>query len=192
MSNKALLILDVINELIHEKGSVGKDGYFEQAQKKSLLKNLKEIISLAREKETLIIYVIFGFDKNFTEWSEKTKLFQKVKENNQAILGEWSTKIHSDVSPQDKDYVIVKHRVDPFFGTNLEQVLRSNNIDELFLTGVSSEFVVLASVISGHDRDYTINVIEECVSSSDKYSHDCAIHIMSKLSNVVSINDIKF
>lgn len=33
MSNKALLILDVINELIHEKGSVGKDGYFEQAQK---------------------------------------------------------------------------------------------------------------------------------------------------------------
>lgn len=192
MTKKALLVLDVINELVHQNGSVGKDGYYQQSLKRNILKNLKKTISLARQEETTIIYVVFGFDDKFSEWSDRSKLFRHVKERQQAILGTWSTNIHEDVTPENNEYVVSKHRIDPFYNTNLEMILRVNNIGEVFLSGVSSEFVVLATALSAHDRDYKVQVIEDCVSSSDQHSHECAMHIMNKIANITTSSVVNF
>ena len=192
MTKKALLVLDVINELVHDNGSVGKDGFYQQSLQRNLLLNLKKTISGARKEKITIIYVVFGFDDKFSEWSNSSKLFKHVKERKQAILGTWSTNIHEDVKPENNEYIVSKHRIDPFYNTNLEMILRVNNVEEVFLTGVSSEFVVLATALSAHDRDYKVHVIEDCVSSSDQHSHECAVHIINKIANITTSSTVSF
>lgn len=192
MTKKALLVLDVINELVHQDGGVGKDGFYQQALQRNILKNLQAVISSARSNSIPVIYVVFGFDSQFNEWSPQSKLFKHVKERRQAILGSWSTSIHEDVAPQPGEYIVTKHRIDPFFNTDLELMLRVNKIEEVYLSGVSSEFVVLATALAAHDRDYKVSVIEDCVSSSDQHSHECALHIINKVADVTNSSKVIF
>lgn len=115
-----------------------------------------------------------------------------MKERRQAILGTWSRGIHQDVAPENGEYIVNKHRIDPFFNTNLEMILRVNQIEEVYLSGVSSEFVVLATALPAYDRDYKVQVIEDCISSSDQHSHDCAVHIINKVAYLTISSDITF
>lgn len=64
--------------------------------------------------------------------------------------------------------------------------MRVDGIEEVILTGVSSEFVVLAAAMSAHDRDIKVTVLEDCIASSDESSHLCAVHIMKKISDVTT------
>lgn len=181
---KALIILDVINELVHEDGSVGKEGYFDEASKKNIVDNIAKVADFFRGNNIPVYYVVVGFSDDYKEWSESSKLFRHVKSNKQAILGSWATQVHASVAPREGEAVIIKHRIDPFYKTSLEFLLNTADIDEVILTGVSSEFVVLSATISAHDRDKKVTVLEDCVSSSNEYSHNCAMHIISKLAEV--------
>ncbi|MGD6740053.1 cysteine hydrolase family protein [Photobacterium leiognathi subsp. mandapamensis] len=188
MSKKALLVLDVINELVHPEGSVGQDGFCEQAEKRHILRNIQKVVSHAREHAIPVYYVIVGFSEDYKEWSPNTKLFREVKSKKQVVLGSWETQVHETVAPREQELIITKHRINPFYNTSLNLLLKVAGIEELVLTGVSSEFVVLATVLSAHDRDMKVTVLEDCISSSDEYSHQCATHIMTKLAELSDSN----
>ena len=49
---------------------------------------------------------------------------------------------------------MVKDRISPFVGTDLEKVPRANGIDALVLAGVHTSGVVLSTVRHGGDLDY--------------------------------------
>ncbi len=183
-NNKALLVLDVINDLVHPEGSVGKDGFCAQAEKKDMLSNIQKVVSHSRLRAIPIYYVVVGFSEDYKEWSPNTKLFRNVKSKKQVVLGSWATQVHEAVAPREQELIITKYRIDPFYNTPLDLLLKVAGIEELVLTGVSSEFVVLATVLSAHDRDMKVTVLEDCISSSDEYSHQCATHIMTKLAEL--------
>ncbi|HDJ1415988.1 TPA: cysteine hydrolase, partial [Staphylococcus aureus] len=82
-----------------------------------------------------------------------------------------------------------KNRIDPFYNTNLELVLRNLKINELYLTGISTDLVILSTVLSAHDRDFKVHTIEDCTSANSKQSHDNAINIISNLSDIVNVNE---
>lgn len=49
--SKALLVLDLINDIIDEKGSVGKDGFYNQAIKRDVVENTSNAIAWFRKKD---------------------------------------------------------------------------------------------------------------------------------------------
>ena len=57
---------------------------------------------------------------------------------------------------------MVKHRVSPFVGTDLETLLRANGVDTLVLAGVHTSGVVLSTVRHAGDLDYRLVVIRHC------------------------------
>ncbi len=185
--SKALLVLDLINDLVHEDGSVGKDGFYEQAQERQTVARTAQAIEHCRRAGIAVIYVIVGFSEGYPEWSIRSKLFRHVKERQQVVLGTWATQVHDELRPLPHEAVITKNRIDPFYNTNLETVLRAQGIDTLYLSGVSTEFVVLSTVMSGHDRGYTVRPLSDCISSSDSHSHQSAMTVIEKLSELYTL-----
>lgn len=186
----ALLVLDMINDLVHEAGSVGKDGFFAHAQERQVVANTAQAILQSRRMGIPVIYVIVGFSDGYPEWSERSRLFRHVKDREQVLLGSWATEVHAALRPRSEEAIITKNRIDPFYNTNLETVLRAKDIDTLYLAGVSTEFVVLTGAMSGHDRGYQVKVLSDCVSSSDAHSHDCAMNIIKKVADVSSLAEL--
>ncbi len=84
------------------------------------------------------------------------------------MLGSWGTQVHDDLRPEPGESIVVKHRVSPFYGTNLDLLLRKRSVDTLLLAGVSTDLVVLSAAREAHDRDYRVEVLEDATAARSK------------------------
>ncbi|MGM0748668.1 MAG: cysteine hydrolase family protein [Bacillota bacterium] len=187
---KALLVLDLINDIAHEDGSVGKDGFYNEIKERKVIPHTAKAIEHCREVGIPVIYVIVGFSEGYPEWDEKSKLFCHVKDKKQVLLGTWATQVHDEIKPLPNEVIVTKNRIDPFYNTNLETVLCTMDIDTLYLSGVATEFVVLSTVLSGHDRGYELRTLSDCIASGDSTSHDSAMTVIKKLSDIYNVEQL--
>ena len=82
-----------------------------------------------------------------------------------------ATDIHPAVAPQPGDIVVTKRRVGAFTGSDLEVVLRAQNIDHLVLTGIATSGVVLSTLRAATDMDYGLTVLSDCCADGDDEVH---------------------
>ena len=93
-----------------------------------------------------------------------------------------------DNSPTDFD--IVKHRVSPFHGTNLEVILRTHGIQRIYCSGISTNAVVQAAVREGHDRDYEMVLLEDCCCALSAEEHEGAMKFLQRFCKITSLRDV--
>jgi isochorismate hydrolase len=79
---------------------------------------------------------------------------------------------------------VVKHRISPFVGTDLETLLRANGIDTLVLAGVHTSGVVLSTVRHAGDLDYRLVVVRDCCADPDGEVHAMLLDIVIAPTNV--------
>ena len=115
-----------------------------------------------------VIHVRVGFRPNLPEISARNVLFSAVKnsEKHRQIFEGPEGEIHPAVAPEGNDIVVVKHRVSAFTGTDLDMILRANDIDTLILYGIATSGVVLATLLEAVDADYRSFVIGDCCETA--------------------------
>ena len=90
------------------------------------------------------------------------------------------------------DFDIVKHRVSPFYATSLEAILRANQIQRLYISGVSTSGAVLSGAKDGHDRDYDVFVIEDCCCALSEEQHRAVIDQMQRMTTILTAEQVTF
>ncbi|MDX3799623.1 isochorismatase family cysteine hydrolase [Streptomyces sp. AK04-3B] len=183
----ALLVLDLVNEIVHPDGRYAADGYGTQARERRVLDTAADAIRRARAADIPVIYVVVGFSPGHPEWPAESPVFEKAKDDGRLVLGTWATQMHDALAPRPGEPVVVKHRISAFHGTNLEVLLRTAGIDTLLLTGVSTELVVLGTAQAAHDRDYRVRVLEDATLAGDAEIHDAALKILARISTVTTV-----
>lgn len=104
------------------------------------------------------------------------------------IRGGQGSVIDPRVGPIEGETVIPKTRASAFFGTGLDEILRSRNIDSLIVCGTSTSGCVRATVVDGAARDYPITVVAEAVDDRDPRSHRATlIDVQAKYGDVVTL-----
>jgi len=190
-SNKILLVMDMMNELIHPDGMGGKS-YVPLCQERGVYDNTKLAIKGARAAGIMVGYVRVGFSSDYAECPPGSPVFSAAKKNNVFQLDSWGTEVHDDFSPEAGDLDIIKHRVSPFYGTKLEPLLRAQGITDLILCGVSTNGVVSAAVREGHDRDYACTVLEDCCAGATSEEHDFALAGLRRYAKITTAAECNF
>jgi nicotinamidase-related amidase len=75
--------------------------------------------------------------------------------------------IHPLVEPEERETVIEKDMPNGFVGTDLEQRLRSDGIEELVVAGMMSSMCVDATVRSAAERGFTVTVVHDACAAPD-------------------------
>lgn len=142
-----------------------------------LLTRAASVLQRARASGMRIIHVIVGFRPNLPEVSTRNLLFAAIKSSpqHQRLFQGPAGAIHPTVAPEPDDIVITKHRVSAFAGTDLEMILRANNIETLVLFGVATSGVVLSTLREAADTDYRLVVIKDCCADLDQELHNCLL-----------------
>jgi nicotinamidase-related amidase len=133
------------------------------------------VLAAARERDIRVIHVQVGFRPALPEVSSRNQLFGAIKSSpqwQQVFQGPGGA-IHSDVAPQADEAVITKHRISAFTGTDLEMILRANDIDTLILLGIATSGVVLSTLLHASDADYQLFVVRDCCADRDPEVHAC-------------------
>ena len=181
---KALLILDFINDIVHPDWKLSWKWYSEFMQEYKVVEKLNAKIDSFRKKDNLIIFVKVCFSKWYIDQPKKSILFGKAHEF--WVLKNWSrwTDFFKDIS-YEKDIVVVKHRVNSFFWTDLDLILRNNNIEEIYLAGCSTDLVVESTARDAHDRDYQVSILNDCCVAANINDHKNSLKVMEKFCNIV-------
>lgn len=137
------------------------------------LKRSLTVLGAARKAGMKVIHVQVGFRPGLPEISGRNRLFAGLKANlqHQQLFQGAAGAIHPALGPEAEDIVVTKHRVSAFTGTDLEMLLRANDIDTLVLFGIATSGVVLSTLLDAFDSDYRTVVIPDCCADRDAELH---------------------
>ncbi|MFG7942431.1 cysteine hydrolase family protein [Streptomyces cacaoi] len=188
MGRPAVILMDLINDVVHPDGSYAKEGYAEQVAARGVLERAAAAAGLARERNIPLVHVTVGFSAGYPEWPAHSPVFAPCRDEKRLQLGTWGTEQHETVRPHPGEVLIAKHRLSPFHGTALDVLLRSQGVDRLLLCGVSTDLVVLSAAREAHDRDYRVEVLEDAVAAADPALHRAAVDLLARTATVTSVD----
>jgi hypothetical protein len=119
-------------------------------------------------------------------------VFSAVKANGMLVAGSEGAAIHPAAAAREAEPIVVKHRVSPFVGTDLETLLRANGIDTLVLAGVHTSGVVLSTVCQAGNLDYRLVVVRDCCADPNAEAHAMLLDIViAKQAAVVTAGGVR-
>ena len=83
------------------------------------------------------------------------------------------------LAPLESELVIQAHTYDKFYGTHLDLALRSQGIDRLMLTGVTTDVCVNATLISASTRNYRVTAVTDGMATIHDHIQDACFQIWS-------------
>lgn len=185
----ALLVLDMINDLVHPDGKKAGEGYHRCVEGRDVLGATASAIERARAAGIPVIYVVVGFSPGYADWPAASPLFHAPSDADKPTLGTWGTQVHDSLRPEPGESIVVKRRVSPFHGTHLDMLLRSLRVDTVLLAGVATELVVLSAAREAHDRDYVVRVLDDATATSSQEMHEAALRIIGRTATVTTVDE---
>jgi biuret amidohydrolase len=162
-----------------------------------VIANGKDVLNFARSRKIPVIHVVlihrhlpgfgsesmkvsfWGAVQDFLAEEDRLSPGRKSTTTAHNLEGSPGTQIIPDLYAST-DYVINnKKRLDCFYGTDLEILLRTLGIDTVALMGINTNTCVMNTAFSAFNRDFQVVVISDCVASM--YGED--LHVLG-LENV--------
>jgi nicotinamidase-related amidase len=173
MMKEALLIIDMSNDFIHDQGGLtsGKVG-------QEIVPN---IITLANEfleegKEVVICMDAHQEnDEHFKIWP----VHNVIGSWGQDLYGELKTWFEANQNLAHVTYV-PKPEYDAFYNTNLEEILKSKNIDTVHLSGVCTDICDFLTAYGAYARGFHTVAQSNCMATFSKH-HDVFLQQMKNI-----------
>ena len=186
MTDRALLLLDLQNEMVDLKGKVGGGGLAKIVEDRGVLANAVRAIDRARRSKIPVVFVRLGFRADFADVLSVAPRISRLKANGAAILGTWGTEFPASLTPREEDLIVTKQCVNPFYGTGLLNWLLSRGITRVVIGGVATNLVVESAARAADDAGLAVTVLEDCCASPNPLWHQFSIDNMIPLFGDVS------
>jgi ureidoacrylate peracid hydrolase len=163
----ALLVIDLQNAFIHDKGTLGISGV-DTKRLSAIVPTLAELIPRCQAAGIPVIWTVqehFALDAS----RARKKLAGHTSRRKQvsALAGSWDEEIVEELKPLaavNPAYVIRKHRFGAFYETRLEMMLKMLGTRTLFVAGTTTNACVETSIREAYLRDYDVVALDDCIS----------------------------
>jgi nicotinamidase-related amidase len=174
----ALLCLDMHNVIVERV----PEGWREE-----VVASARRVLDAARQAGIQVVYVAVARRREFM--SPRNKFTGATGFiTNPAEIAE-RMKIVEAVAPLEEEPIVRKPRINAFYGTELQSILVSRDMDTIVLTGVATNFVVESTARYAADADYRVIVLEDCCGAFSREEHDCAINSLERLVEISTSED---
>jgi ureidoacrylate peracid hydrolase len=104
-------------------------------------------------------------DARLRPWSDpETEYFGR---DTRPIANTWESQIIDELTPDENDYLVLKHRWNAFFQTHLELSLRTRGIDTIVLCGGTVQIGIASTAYAARDLDFNLVIVRDCCTSHD-------------------------
>jgi ureidoacrylate peracid hydrolase len=185
---KALILIDYINEICHPEGKIS--GCAAMMVQEHVVDKVNTLLKSVRKNNFLVIWIVVAFDKNYYEANANSPIFSRAKKYQALQRNTWGTELLENLDYQKDELIIVKNVVNPFYATNLDHILRNQQVEEIYLAGVSTEVAIQSCTRDAHDRGYKVNVLSDCCASSNLDYHNASLAMLSNMANIIKSDQI--
>jgi len=150
-----------------------------------------EVLDAARQAGVFVVYIVVNFRTDYPEISEMNQTFSERKAAGQPPASDPAALIHESVLPRQGEPIVVKHRVNAFFGTDLDMILRAQGRDTLILVGHATSGVILSTIRYADAADYRLVVVEDGCADRDPEVHTILMEkVFPRQATVASTLDV--
>ena len=191
-SRSALVIQDLQNDVIIEGGAFADSGAPAHATAQNVVGNVADLAAACRAAGVPVIHVWYIVEPGATGLKQNAPLFQGVKEADALVRGSWGAAPATGLEPQDGDHVVEKMRMNGFFQTRLDILLRGLGTEQLIITGAWTNMSIEHTARHGADAGYEVVVASDGTSTTgDEWQHAALNYAMTNVAKVATCGDIK-
>ena len=154
----ALIVIDVQNIYTDKESELFVKG------NSKIISNINKLIKKFRDNDDLIVFVKHQHKKDLSDLGRMFD-FAGASDETQFMEGETETEFDKRLKIRKKDIVIIKTRYDAFEKTDLEQILKQNNIDKVTICGFMTNFCCETTARSAHGKDYFVDFIVDATGT---------------------------
>ncbi len=167
IKSAALLVIDMQNGFVHEKGTLGVAGV-DTKRLAAVVPAQQRLIERCQKAGMPVIWTVqehFAVDASQAQRKPTTHTAKRKQVS--CLAGTWDADIIDELKPLaavNPTFVLRKHRFGAFYETRLELLLRQLGVSTLFITGITSNCGVETTIREACLRDYDIVAVTDCIS----------------------------
>ena len=187
----ALIIQDMQNDVIIEGGAFADSGAPEHAKAQNVVENVARLAAACREAGVPVIHVWYIVEPGAVGLKQNAPLFEGVKESDALVRGSWGAAPAEGLEPQDGDHVVEKMRMNGFFQTRLDILLRGLGADTIVITGAWTNMSIEHTARHGADAGYRGWVASDGTSTTgDEWQHAALDYAMTNVASVATCDEL--
>jgi gluconolactonase len=188
----ALIIQDMQNDVIIEGGAFADSGAPAHAIAQNAVANVADLAAACRSAGVPVIHVWYIVEQGAPGLRQNAPLFQGVLESNGLVRGTWGAAPADGLEPQDGDHVVEKMRMNGFYETRLDILLRGLGADTILITGAWTNMSIEHTARHGADAGYQVVVASDGTSTiSEEWQHAALNYAMNNVGKVATCAEIK-
>jgi gluconolactonase len=169
-SSAALIIQDLQNDVIAEGGAFAGSGAAEHASSQNVVANVAALANEARACGVPVIHIHYIVEPGAPGLRLNAPLYRGIKEANAVVRGSWGAAPVPGLEPQPGDFVVEKMRMNGFFGTKLESLLRGFDADTVIISGAWTNMSIEHTARHAADLGFQVVVASDGTSTvSDEW-----------------------
>jgi gluconolactonase len=190
-SRSALIIQDMQNDVIGEGGAFADTGAPAHAHSQNVVANVARLADAVRTHSMTVIHVHYVVEAGAAGLRTNAPLFAGVKETGALVRGSWGAGPVAGVEPRDGDYVVEKLRMNGFYDTRLDALLRGLGVGTLVIAGCYTNMSIEHTARHGADAGYEIVVVSDGTSTtSDEWQHAALNYALTNVGVVASVDEV--
>ncbi len=187
----ALIIQDLQNDVISEGGAFADSGAPAHATSQNVVENTARLADAFRKAGAPVIHVHYIVDQGAVGLKQNAPLFVGVKEANALVRGSWGAAPVDGLEPQAGDHVVEKMRMNGFYETRLDILLRGLGAETIVITGAWTNMSIEHTARHGADAGYEVIVVSDCTSTTgDEWQHAALNYAMTNVGRVATGDEV--
>jgi gluconolactonase len=191
-SRSALIIQDLQNDVMIEGGAFADSGAPAHATAQNVVGNVADLAAACRAAGVPVIHIWYIVEPGATGLKQNAPLFQGVREANALVRGTWGAAPAEGLEPQDGDHVVEKMRMNGFYETRLDILLRGLGTEQLIISGAWTNMSIEHTARHGADAGYEVVVASDGTSTTgDEWQNAALNYAMTNVAKVATCGEIK-